>query len=190
MIHDLSPAVQGALRRGQLRRAQRHLSRLRAVRSREGCVHRREGPEAGSLRDRRPRHDLPRRDRRPRARAAAQAPQGARDQDLPPAGRHPRNHGGRAAGRGDEQGAAGRGRERTLPRRPVLPAQRDAAHAPGGAGPLAGGPPRAHHSAHVRSSRRAAGRAGDALERSARAAAGAMPGPATCARCATSSSAR
>ena len=106
------PARQGAVRRGELRRAQRHLPRLRAVRPREGRVHRRQGPQAGALRDRRPRHHLPRRDRRPGARAPAQAAQGAGDQDLPPAGRHPRDHGGRAAGRGHQQGPAGGGRER------------------------------------------------------------------------------
>ena len=78
------PARQDAVRRGQLRRPQRHLPRLGALRAREGRVHGRQGSQAGSLRDRRPRDDLPRRNRRPQPRAAAQAAQGPGNQDLSP----------------------------------------------------------------------------------------------------------
>ena len=80
--------------------------------------------------------------------------------------------------------------ERTVPGGPLLPAERHAADAAGGARPLARGPAGAHHPAHVRPARRAARRAGRAVERGAGPAAGLSPGRATCARCATCWSAR
>ena len=57
-----------ALRRDQLRRDSGDAARNRAVRPREGRVHRRERAQAGPLRAGASRHALPRRDRRPAAR--------------------------------------------------------------------------------------------------------------------------
>ena len=62
--------------------------------------------------------------------------------------------------------------ERPLPGGPLLPAERHAAHAAGGARPLARGPAGAHHPAPDRSPGRAARRPAHALERGA----GAAPG--------------
>ena len=63
-IHDLSPAARQAVRRGQLRRAARDAARERAVRPREGRLHRRGRAAAGPVRAGRRRDPLPRRDRR------------------------------------------------------------------------------------------------------------------------------
>ena len=61
----------------QLRGAAAQPDRERAVRPREGRLHRRRQPAPGPLRAGRRRHDLPRRDRRPAARDAGQAAAGA-----------------------------------------------------------------------------------------------------------------
>ena len=58
------PAPPAPVRRRQLRRHSRRAARERAVRSREGLVHRRHHHPQGPLRNRRGRHAVPRRDRR------------------------------------------------------------------------------------------------------------------------------
>ena len=76
-IHNLSPRRDRPARQAQLRGAAALARRERALRAREGRLHRRRRPAQGPLRDRRRRHPLPRRDRRAAPRAAGQAP--ARD---------------------------------------------------------------------------------------------------------------
>ena len=80
-IHNCGRPRGEALRRGELRRAGRDAARERAVRPREGLVHRRQPAEARQVRDGRRRHHLPGRDRRHFAQAAggpAARPAGAR----------------------------------------------------------------------------------------------------------------
>ena len=71
-VHERAGAGAGA-GAGELRRAAAEPDRKRAVRAREGRVHRRRQPAPGPVRAGRRRHDLPRRDRRPAARDAGQA---------------------------------------------------------------------------------------------------------------------
>ena len=78
-LHHGSAARHGAVRGGQLRRHPRDAARVRAVRPRQGRLHRRHRGQAGPVRRGRRRHALPRRDRRAAAAAAGQAPARARD---------------------------------------------------------------------------------------------------------------
>ena len=71
-------------------RLQRQPARLRAVRPQEGRVHRRHRRQAGAVRGRRPRHLLPRRDRRHVAGAAGQGAARAAGGDLHAGRRHRR----------------------------------------------------------------------------------------------------
>ena len=72
--HPLQLAAQGsAVRRRQLRRADRDAARDRAVRPRARRLHRRRDQQEGPVRGRRARHDLPRRDRRDEPADAGQA---------------------------------------------------------------------------------------------------------------------
>ena len=72
-IHRLSPRGDCAVRPDQLRGDSRNAARKRAVRPREGRVHRRDRAAAGLLRAGQPRHAVPRRDRRDDAADAGQA---------------------------------------------------------------------------------------------------------------------
>ena len=72
-LHRLSPPRRQALRRHQLRRPHRDTTGKRAVRTREGSLHRSRLAEEGQARDGRRRHRLSRRDRRAGAAAASQA---------------------------------------------------------------------------------------------------------------------
>ena len=72
-IHRYSPRVARPVRRRQPRGAAADAHRERALRPREGRLHRRERAPQRPLRARRRRHALPRRDRRPRPGAADQA---------------------------------------------------------------------------------------------------------------------
>ncbi len=72
-IHQLSPRGDRAVRRHQLRGDSRDAARERDLRPREGRVHRRRRPAPGLLRAGRPRHALPRRDRRDDAGHAGEA---------------------------------------------------------------------------------------------------------------------
>ncbi len=131
MLHAPLAARRAALRRGQLRRALRELPRLRAVRAREGRIHRRQGPEARPLRAGRRRDALPRRDGRPRARPAAQAAQACWRR------RRFRRLGGTREIEVDVRLVAATNRDLaeavpngTLPRGPVLPPRRLPVHLP------------------------------------------------------------
>ena len=68
-----APRESRAVRARQLRRAGAGLLEMRAVRPREGRLHRRDGAAAGPLRAGRRRHAVPRRGRRPAAGRAGQA---------------------------------------------------------------------------------------------------------------------
>ncbi|CAA9325826.1 MAG: Response regulator of zinc sigma-54-dependent two-component system, partial [uncultured Gemmatimonadetes bacterium] len=115
------PAGAFAVRGDQLRGSFGHVPGLRAVRPREGRVHRRARDEARAVRGGGPGHAVPGRDRRPGAGAAAQAAARAGNPHLPPPGRHPRDDGGRAPARRHQQGPDRRGAQRPLSRRLVLP---------------------------------------------------------------------
>jgi ActR/RegA family two-component response regulator len=123
-LHALSPRAEHPLRRHQLRRHSREPARERAVRPREGRVHRRAQADPGQGRDGRQGHAAARRDRRHAGAAAGQAaalPAGAHHR----ARRRPQGDpGGRARGVRHQPGPAGADRRRPLPRGPVLPHQR------------------------------------------------------------------
>ena len=95
---------QRAVRRGQLRGAARDAARVRAVRPREGRVHRGGRAQGGPLRAGRRRHALPRRDRRPLAGDPGQAPARAAGGRVRARGRHPDDPGGRAHRRRHQPG--------------------------------------------------------------------------------------
>ncbi len=123
-IHYAQRPGRGAVRRGQLRRHPRDAARERAVRPRQGRVHRRRRDPRRVLPDRRRRHDLPRRDQRDQPVDAGQAaarPAGEGDlhgrRDPVAARRRP----GR---RRDEPRPPDAGPEGRAPRGPLLPPQR------------------------------------------------------------------
>ena len=64
LIHGRGPRARQTARHHQLRRAARHAARDRAVRARQGQLHRRPSRQAGPAAGRPPRHHLPRRSRR------------------------------------------------------------------------------------------------------------------------------
>ena len=106
-------ARQGPVHHHQLRRDSREPARERAVRSRQGRVHRRGRQQAGQVPGGRRRHPLPRRDRRDAARPAGQAParaagegRGARRRHPARAGRHPHPRRDQPRPRGGDQGTA------------------------------------------------------------------------------------
>ena len=78
-MHSQERAREGAVLRAQLRGAAEGDSRERAVRPREGRVHRLDEREAGRVRDGERRHDLPRRSRRDVAGHPGEAAARARD---------------------------------------------------------------------------------------------------------------
>ena len=73
-IHFAEPRARRTVGQGQLRSASREPARERAVRAREGRLHRRGAPEARAVRGRRLGHAVPRRDRRDAAPAPGEAP--------------------------------------------------------------------------------------------------------------------
>ncbi len=132
-IHDRSQRAGGLLRGHQLRRHPRDPAREPALRAREGVVHRRRPRPRRLLPAGQRRHHLPGRDRRDAAVHAGQAAA-----DAPGAGGHPRRQHGADQGRparhrGHQPRSRGGGRQRQLPHRPVLPAQRDPARPAGAA---------------------------------------------------------
>ena len=123
------PAARRPVRRHQLQRDPREPARERAVRPREGLVHRRARAAQGPDRDGGGRHALPRRDRRAAGAAAGQAAALPPGEDVP-ARRRPAGDPERRAGdRGHEHQPAGVGREREVPRGPLLPPGRARRHA-------------------------------------------------------------
>ena len=123
-IHSASRRARQAVDQGQLRGPARGAGRERAVRPREGGVHRRDRPPHRPVRAGRRRHDLPRRDRRASRRDPGQAaprPPGARVR----AGRRHDADEGRRPGHRRHQPRPAQGRPREdVPRGPLLPAQR------------------------------------------------------------------
>ena len=77
-IHEASERPRRAVHSRELCRAAGDPARIRALRPREGGVHRRESRESGAVRAGRRRHALPRRDRRLAAGAAGEAAAGNR----------------------------------------------------------------------------------------------------------------
>ena len=112
------------LREGQLRGAAGEPARVRAVRPREGRLHRRGQAAHRPLRAGRRRHAVPRRNRRHEPEHAGEdsaRPAGAR---IRAAGRHAHAASRRPAHRGDQPRPAGDGAVRPFPRGPVLPVER------------------------------------------------------------------
>ena len=115
----------GAVREGQ---SGRHLVvavRKRDVRPRARRVHRRAPRPQGPLRDGHRRHDLPRRDRRPRPGVAGEAAARAAGPDLRGAGLEPAPDRGRARRRGHQPQPRRHGGARRVPRGPAVPHQPD-----------------------------------------------------------------
>jgi hypothetical protein len=131
------PARRWAAGGVRLRRGHRVAHRERAVRAREGRVHRR-GRRAGrGLRASRRWHPVPRRAGRAASRAAAAPPARPRAARGPAGRRLGRAGGRRASDRGDQPRSGGRGRGRPVPSRSVLPG-----HGRGGRGATAARPAR------------------------------------------------
>ena len=123
-LRAASPRRDKAVRQGQLRGAAGRAPRIGDVRLRARRVHRRAAGQAGQVRVRQPRHDLPRRDRRDAAVAPGQAAPRA-------AGRRVLAPGRQGDVRVDVRIVAATNRrledavaERALPRGPVLPPER------------------------------------------------------------------
>ena len=162
-------------------------ARDRAVRPRARRVHRRDRAAHRRVRGGRGRHAVPRRDRRARARPAAQAAARARAPRDPARRRHAADPGRRARHRRDQPRPQGRGQRAALPLRPLLPARGARGHAA-----AAARAPRRHPAARRRDPRRSR-RSATRRWRARCAAASccpsccATPGRATCASCATTS---
>ena len=123
-IHAVERAAREAVRRDQLRGDPRAAARERAVRPRQGRVHRRRPRQGRPRAGRRGRHAVPRRDRRHQPGAAGQAAARAPGAAGPPRRRRetiPIDVRSSAATHRDLRGA---GRERPVPRGPLLPDQR------------------------------------------------------------------
>ena len=137
-LHQLSAAGQGPVRGHQLRGDPGEPARERAVRPREGRLHRGHGAQDRQGGARAPRHALPRRDRRHAAAAAGQDP-AARPGAAVRAGRRAADaERRRARGGGHQPRPARAGGGEAVPRGPVLPPVRDADRDPAAAPP----PPR------------------------------------------------
>ena len=124
-IHASSPRAERAVRRRQLRRPPRDAARVRALRPRQGQLHRRLSRQAGQARDRRRRHDLPRRSRRDDAAHAGPAAALPRDRRAPEGRRRARRPPRQRPGRSPRPTATcGPDRAGPVPRGPLLPPQR------------------------------------------------------------------
>ncbi len=180
-----------ALRRHQLRGHPFDAHRVRAVRLREGCVHRREGAQGRVIRAGRGRHALPRRDRRVGAWSSGETFARARRGRFPSRRRLEGYPARRARRRGLEPRPQGGGRGGALPHRSLLPPVRHPDRHPA----LARA--RRRHAPARRALRPTLRRAPAAQEedtgpraRGAGDISSITPGPATSASCATSSNAR
>ncbi len=139
--HPLQQPLPGrAFHRHQLLRHLRHAPRERALRPRQGRVHRRRLRDEGQVRDRRQGDPLPGRGRRRLAQPAIQAPPGHRDQGLHEGRRResPQDRG--ANHRGHQPEPPGPDRERPVPGGPLLPAQGRRDHAVAAPGKARGHP--------------------------------------------------
>ncbi len=124
MIHELSRRGPRELPGGQLRGAARHAVRVGDLRLRKGRVHRRQRPQARTARAGRPRHAVPRRDRRPVAGGAGQAAARARGSPLRAARRPEVGARRLPADLGDQPPARPVRPRQPLPRGSLLPRQR------------------------------------------------------------------
>ncbi len=125
LIHKHSARAAQAARQGELRRHPRLAGRGRALRLREGRLHRRPGQGEGRLlRAGRGRHALPRRDCRAAALLAGEAAALPRGPPHHPGRRHRQPRAGRPHPGGHPPRPAGDGRPGALPARPLLPARR------------------------------------------------------------------
>ena len=186
------PARRGGVRRPELRGPLARVPGDRALRPREGRVHRRHGRQAGPARGRAPRHGVPRRDRRRGPAGPAQAPEGARGEAVPPAGRRARPPRGHPADRGHAPGPGRRWCARSSSAATSTSASaRIPLTRPAAARARRGHPGPGRAPARVGSARDARATARSRLAGDGRAVAvDATPGRATSASCATCSSAR
>ncbi len=118
------PAQEQAVRGGGLQFAVGEPAGKRALRPRQGRVHRRGVRQEGHARDGRRGHAVPRRDRQHPARDAGEAAAGDPGARVPRGGRHPYAERRLPPDRRDQQGPEGDGGGAHLPRRPLLPHQR------------------------------------------------------------------
>ncbi len=125
-IHANSKRARAPVRPGQLRRHHRDAARERALRPRQGLVHRRGQRAQGPLRRGRRRHLLLRRDRRDAHHVPGQAPARHPGERDPPRRREQADPRQRARHRGDQPGPPRRGRREALPPGPLLPPERRA----------------------------------------------------------------
>ncbi len=120
-LHRRSPQTRRPVRRHQLQRHPGEPARERAVRPREGLLHRRAHAAQGAHRIGRRRHAVPRRDRRAAGVGAGEAAALSPGEALP-ARRRPAGDSERHAGDCRHQReSAGVGRERDVSRGPLLP---------------------------------------------------------------------
>ena len=133
-------ARQAAVHHHQLRRDPGEPARVRAVRPRQGRVHRRGRQQAGQVPGGRRRHAVPRRDRRDADRAPGQDPARAAGARGLPGRRHPARDLRYPDPGGDQPRPREGDRERAVSRRPLLPAQRRQRRAAAAARPRRGYP--------------------------------------------------
>ena len=95
IIHNVSPRRNGPFIMFNCAALPRDAGRIGAVRPREGRVHRRRSPQAGTLRAGQRRHDLPRRDRQDEPGHAGQAAARGRGQGVRARRRHADDQDGR-----------------------------------------------------------------------------------------------
>ena len=123
LLHAASSRADAALHHRERGRALRGRPRERALRPREGRLHRRAGRPRGPLRAGRRRHALPRRDRQRPAEPPGQAPARAGDGRVRAGRDQPHAEGRRAHPQRHQRRPGRRGRRRTLPAGPALPAE-------------------------------------------------------------------
>ena len=142
-IHATSPRRFNPDGGDPLRRADGDAAGERAVRAREGRVHRGAGPEEGQVRSRRRRHGISGRDQRHQPADADRPVAGAAGEGDRAGGRLDAGQGGFPRDRGDQQAAGDAGGGACLPAGSVLPAERvrdrDSAAAGAGGGHAAAG---------------------------------------------------
>ena len=139
-IHECSPRRERPSSRSTARRSRR-AARVRALRLRARRLHRRPQAQAGQVRARRRRHDLPRRDRRDAPAAPGQAPARPPGARVRAPGLRPRHQGRRPRRRGHQPRSRAEVAQRRLPRGPLLPPQRRQDPRPPAPRPPRGDPP-------------------------------------------------
>ena len=123
LVHSLSPRSRRPVHQRRLHVAAGDAHGERAVRAREGRLHRRAHDTGRPVRNRQRRHDLPRRDWRAAAGRAVEAPAGAAAWRVRAARLAAHDPRGRPRRGGDQSEPRRRGEGRPLPSRSVLPPQ-------------------------------------------------------------------